>query len=514
LTEASPVAQHAESVGLPRPYSESDDEAVADGCVQGDGDAFSALFVRHGSLAVAAMLRELDAPAEGERHDPAPMLAAMEAYLRRNEGSVLRAWSARECSLRAWLCVVARQVARRHAESTPTSASPLALLAGDRAPRGIVATFPTPAALEMKDVQAAERGVLVHDLLERLPPTLGALARLRLRGMDRAGIAAAVGLGQSTVVANLEKIAARLGELDGTPLAMDAYRIVLDAAGAPERTRAAVRTEDDAEFRAARAITEATWRTVRARVLGKPPTRTPLCLDDRAIAGFVDGTMRGQLRARSEGHVGACARCVDEVATLGADLRAVPILREAQSLDPAVGLAAACLASTRFDAARRIAATVSDADAPSSRAARDVERLAAAAALLEGGKTRPRESSGLVMRGLPSDDEAPLVAFEALALGDTHGAFRAIDDAVARLPAAGRLRILAAAAGEDPPRARNLAAELLERPRVDPGAIEDAESVLATPEGRALPREIVVERLRDVLPEVVRAAVARAARMS
>jgi DNA-directed RNA polymerase specialized sigma24 family protein len=499
-------------VNLPRPYFESDDEALADGCVRSDDDAFRALFERHGALVEVAMLRELDKPAEGEDLDPPTLLAAVEQHLRRHDASAVRAWSARDCTMRAYLCVVARQVARRHAEATPTRTS-------------LVAFFPTPAALHVQDVEVAESAIEVHELLERLPPTLGALARLRLRGMDRAAIAGAVGLGRAAVIQNLEKIATRLGSLPGGPgvhgpaLATEAYRIVLGAADPAERARAAMRTEDEESFRDARSIAEATWREVRSRVLGKLPARTPICLDDRGVAGFVDGTMRGQARARSEGHVGACARCVDEVATLSTDLRAVPVLRDAQGLDHAVAVSAACLATTRFDAARRIAERArllledAQGEEKSARAARDVERLASAASLLEGGRGRlHRESSGMVLRGLPSDEEAALVAFEALVASDAHAAFRAIDEHMAREPVAARLRLLAAASGEDAAHARKVATELLERPRTDPGAVEDAESVLALPDGRALPREILVERLRDVLPEVVRTAIARAAR--
>lgn len=488
-------------MSLPRPYEESDDDALVEGCLRGDDDAYSVLFDRFGALIEVAMLREIDGPPEGGTYDPASRLAAVAAHLHRHDAAAVRAWSSKECTLRAWICVVARQVARRHADATPTRAQ-------------LVAFFPTPAALHVQDVLAAERAAPLHELLDRLPPTLLALARLRLRGMDRAAIAGAVGIGQTVVVQNLEKIAARLAELEpDRALAIEAYRIVLGAADASERARAALRTEDDAAFRGARTVIEATWRSVRERVLGRgplaPTTRTGLCLDERAIAGFVDGTMRGQARARSEGHVGSCARCVDEVATLSTDLRTLPILRDAQGLEPAVAVAAACLSTTRFEAARRIAERVRDGDPRSERAARDLERLAIAASFLEGGRARSRESSGMVVRGLPSDEEAPLVAFEALVRGDAHAAFRAIDEHTARLPAAGRLRLIAAAGGEDPAGARRLAEKVLERPRVDPGAIDDAESVLAMPESRALPREIVVERLRDVLPEVVRAALVR-----
>ncbi|UJR82521.1 hypothetical protein [Sandaracinus amylolyticus] len=490
---------------LPRPYSESDDEVVVDGCVRGDRDAYEVLETRHGPLAEVVMLRELGTAAESE-HELEQMRDALWDHLARQGGAALRAWTPRESTLRAWLCVIARGVARRQAESSTTRAS-------------IVAFFPTPPVLHMRDVEAEQSAILVHDLLERLPPTSGALVRLRLRGMDREQIAAAVGQAQAVIVASFERIAARIGEEvekggeGAAKLATEAYRIVLGAADAAERTRAAVRTEDDEAFRGARTMAEATWRSVRARVLGKKAPHTALCLDEKAIAGFVDGTMRGAARARSEGHVGSCARCVDEVATLSTDLRIVPVLRDAAGLDRAVAVAAGCLAATRFEAARRVAGLVRGEEERDRRAARDVERLARAAASLHGGRPAPtNEVSGLVVRGLPSDEEAPLVAFEALARDDAHAAFRAIDDHTARHPVAARLRLLAAGAGEDPVRARSLAGDVMSKPRADRGALEDATCVLALAEGRTLPRESVVERLRDVLPDVIRVTLARVAR--
>ena len=46
---------------------------------------------------------------------------------------------------------------------------------------------------------------------------------------------------------------------------------------------------------------------------------------------------------------------VDEVATLSTDLKTLPVLRDAHGLEQAVAVAAACLSTTRFEAARRIA---------------------------------------------------------------------------------------------------------------------------------------------------------------
>ena len=64
--------------------------------------------------------------------------------------------------------------------------------------------------------------------------------------------------------------------------------------------------------------------------------------------------------------------------------------------------------------------------------------------------------------------------------------------------------MLTAAVSPDLAAARALATEA--RGGVDPGATADAESLEAIPEGATLPREILVERLRDLVPALVRAA--------
>jgi hypothetical protein len=71
------------------------------------------------------------------------------------------------------------------------------------------------------------------------------------------------------------------------------------------------------------------------------------------------------------------------------------------------------------------------------------------------------------------------------------------------------LRLLALAAGVDVAQARALAEGLRGRAHADPGLVDDVTAVLALPAGKALPREILAERLRDVLPEVVRLTLAR-----
>jgi hypothetical protein len=106
---------------------------------------------------------------------------------------------------------------------------------------------------------------------------------------------------------------------------------------------------------------------------------------------------------------------------------------------------------------------------------------------------------------MPDDDEAPLIAFEALVHSDPHAAWSAIDDHMAKQTLGARLRLLAAASGQDLELARSLAS----KPTVDPGHAVDGRAVLALPKGRPLPREMLVERLRALLPEAVRFVLTR-----
>ncbi len=204
-----------------------------------------------------------------------------------------------------------------------------------------------------------------------------------------------------------------------------------------------------------------------------------------------------------------CERCIDEVALLAADLRALEPLRDAEKSPRDIALAAACLATTRFRAAEQLAERAAES---ATLVARDLGRLAQLGRALEGGRAERASPSvsQLIATGLPSDEEAPLVALEALVAGDPDAAARAIDDHTARTVLGARLRLLALAAATDPAAARTCAESAHGRPHADPGLAEDAAYVLALPAARLLPRELVVARLRDLLPEAVRFVLAQA----
>jgi len=464
-----------------------DDDALVRAGLAGDGAAWSALISRHGAFVRAVAARLLDPEADLE----AVVDAAWEE-LRRPDGP-LAGWAG-ACQLRSALGVTARHATLRHAASVTN-------------PGAAIAPAPTPSGLYLEDLAVSEPSARVEEILAKLPPNVVALVRLRLRGLSRGDMAATLGLNPTVALANLERVAARLAQ-DGEPeLSARCYRALLDAADMPERVELALRTEQDPDARRVRARVEKTWRAVGERLLSRLTPRTGGCLADLALAGFVDGSLRGAARARAEGHVATCARCIDEAAALVLDLRVQAPLREAEGRSETVAVAAACVSTGRFRAAERVtaAARLRGTDGGAIAA---IERLAQAGQLLDGERATRGRGSQVVATRVPVEDEAPLVAFESLAQGDARGAARAIDDRMARQSLGARLRLLAAATG-DLEHARQLAEALLDAPRMDPGRTLDARAVLALPPGRALPHEIVVDRLRDVLPEAVRFVLAR-----
>lgn len=480
---------------LPRPYAGADDATVVDGCLHDDADAWAALRARFGALLHATIVRALDGPRAADADDEGTLELVWE-HLRADGAAALAQWTG-ECQLKSYVALVGRHLALMHAEASTSPAT-------------LVASLPTPSGLFLDDLLAVEPAARVAETLEKLPPNIDALVRLRLRGLTRDDIAATLGMSPASVHANLERVARRLGEVDAGETDTGAiWRVLLDAASVEERVTQAVRTEDDPDYRSVRALVEKTWRAVGDRALGRPVPRDASCLDDRTMAGFVDGTLRGPGRARAEGHVATCRRCIDEAAALVLDLRALATLRDAGELERPVAVAAACVATTRFTLAERLANRALERSL-GGRVAADVRRLAQAGQLLEGGR-RPRreQTSQVVATHVPDDDEAPLVAFEALVLSDTHAAWRAIDDHMAKHPLGARLRLLAAAAGQDLEAAQALAAAIGGQPSVDPARARDARAVAALPRGRALPREILVEHLRALLPEAVRFVLTR-----
>jgi hypothetical protein len=101
-----------------------------------------------------------------------------------------------------------------------------------------------------------------------------------------------------------------------------------------------------------------------------------------------------------------------------------------------------------------------------------------------------------------------LAAIEALAKGDPHTACRALEGEAQKTALGQRLELLAKASGFDLDSAKAMAHELLDRPPADPGLLLDAEAAAALPPSLPLPREVLVERLLDLLPSAVRVVAA------
>ncbi len=457
-----------------------DDAALLEGVAAGDPDAVKALVERHGALAQLSLLRArshpstdgLDGLLEGR------LLAAPDVLRSFAGGAGLRAF------LAAWLLRQERASERG---------------GGPRRTGGAPGAAQAPGPL----VAAA------REALGRQPPNVVAMARAKLGGLGCSEVAALLGASEAQVRSALERLAARLAAaLAAAGLDEETGRVglrwVLDVAGPVERLAASRRSERDPAFAEGRG-----WLEVVAAALRdapRPPAETG-CPDPTAIAGYVDGTMRGAGRARIEAHLTACAACLDEAGALFADLQALPVAREAQAFDRGAQVAAMGLARGDFEAATSLADDIAARrDGRAHALATDLARLGRACRGLLGGGIE-REASGLVSRELPSDDEAALVAFEALAIDEPATALRALAAARTQAPAATRLGLLAAAALGDTARARPWAEDVLGGYDLDPGALVDAACVRALDEGEALPRPLVVERLRALVPDLVREVV-------
>ncbi len=196
-----------------------------------------------------------------------------------------------------------------------------------------------------------------------------------------------------------------------------------------------------------------------------------------------------------------CRRSVDIVAMLVGDLRSAETLRPLAALESLSALASAFLTTGRYTGGGVLAEHAVEAEAP--HGAR-LHRLALAAMRLGNDALRPESSQVYDRARIPRDDEAPIVAFEALVAGDATAAYRAIDEFAVKQTIGLRLRLLAGAAGTDLPEAKERAEKVCSAASPDPGLRGDAQCVLALPSGRELPREILVERLRDAMGDAVR----------
>ena len=480
---------------LPEPYSKADDEAVVRGCIDGDGDAWTAFGSRFQHDVETIVIRVLDERRVGAidlREVPSIADHCFRA-LQRNDAGPLRLWNGGR--LRPYLATVVRQEAEEHAmEDTPL--------------QPLVAHPITPATMSVQRRALSEPSLRVRETITKLPPRATAMLRLRLRGLRMGEIAATLGQPVIALQEDLGLLAERLAGAQGDG-AVPAWRILLDCATTDERVETALKTEDDEVFREVRQTADASWRHVREDALVARLPRTPGPLQDATgVASFVDGSWRGAERTRAEGHLSTCGRCVDTVAMLTLDLRALEIRRAAQ-VGRWAGIAASCIATGRFEAGRVLAEAAAAEE--QTEVASLLQRMARIGSSLEEG-TRRRDSQGsrvISMAALPTDVEAPVVAFEALVAGDPIAAERAIDDHVAKQTVGQRLRLLALAVDPDRTDAHGAATKIAESASPDPGLRRDAETILALPVSRGLPRECLAERLRDALPDGVRFLVSR-----
>jgi hypothetical protein len=474
-----------------RPYQQNDDRALVQGCIDGDEEAFAALESRYGRLIELVSVRALDEAYPGQVDTYPTLHAATVAYLKDNHAAPLRVFAGR--SLPHFLSTVTRRVASDHLVP-PTEGRPL------------VATLQTPSGIHALRDETPGLEMVGH-VLERLPTEATCVLRLRARGLNRPQIAGALSRPVQSVNETLELLAHHLGR--GLPNAVQAWRFILDAMTLEERTEMAVRSQDDERFRRHRAETELAYRALVSHILSQTRTVLPMCLDHHLLARWLDGSLSGDDRVWAEGHVTGCAFCTDSLALLLLDIEAVQPLREWSDQPPAVVLAAGSIASTRFLAGQTLAEFTRDP------LATPLQRIARVGRHLTSGRSESRPPTIppppiAVSRSVPSDREAPVFAFEELARGRAAVAYSAVDEHLGKSPVGTRLKMLACAFGHDLDLGLSLAMINAKKPRVDPKLLEDAQAIRALPERAVLPREIQRERLRKLIPDLVRHVMASA----
>jgi len=472
------------SVVPPRP--DADDQALVAALALGDANAWERFLARYGRALRTVVVRVVDERRGGSLGEVPACVQVAGKFLK--DGMLERYRGA--ATLRCFLAAGVRSEITSYLQDVTPPAS-------------LIASLPTPASLFLDEVLAEEPAKRAGSVVEKMPPNMGGLLRLRLRGLDRADISSTLGLPAETVRGHLEHLAQRLGELDDAePAYADvAWRMLLDAAPIDERVATARRSLRDARFARVRSVVESTFRALREKELLRLHPKADECLGDETTASFVDGSAKGPDRTRAEGHIATCPRCIDAVATLTMDVRTIDALRDVADWNAELAVAAACVTTTRFRAGELLA----DGAKGDETRTRAIMRLARIGMSLSGGvRELASEPSRVIATNVPSDADAPLVALEALVNDDTHSAFRAIDDELARGPLGSRLRLLSLAAEDDAREGRSLAEEILRKPQTDPGLVTDAQATVAIPAGDSMPREILIERIRDTIPAAVR----------
>lgn len=472
------------SVAPPRP--DDDDQKLVAALRRGEADAFERLVERHRRAIRAVTVRVVDDRRGGTLEE---VPACVDVSCRMLAEGLLETYE-QTSTFRCFLASFIRSKLTTYLQDVTPPATHIAAL-------------PSTASIFLDEVLAEEPAIRAGGVVDRMQPNMGGFLRLRLRGLDREDIGRCLGLPAETVRGHLERLGERLGELDDEEpaYAETAWRMVLDAAPIDERVATARRTLRDARFRQKRSVVESTFRALRSRELLKLHPKSAECLDEEGTAAFVDGSSRGPDRTRAEGHIGTCPRCIDAVAALTMDIRTIGALRPVIDWDADFAVAAACIATGSYRAGERLLEATGRTDGR-TRALTRLARIGQS--LVDGVQAIVSEPSRVVPTNVPSDADAPLVALEALINDDTHTADRAIDDELARGTLGARLRLVSLAADHRSTGGRGLAEELLGKSPSDPGLVADARATLSLPAGNALPREIVVERVRDMIPATLK----------
>ena len=514
-----------------------DDRRLILAILNGDGEAWESLVLRHQPTVAAVVVRVLEAHGVFDPGRLRTLVQTLFIDLERASYAGLRAWSGRS-TFRAYLAAFARESAEAAlGEITPISLNlarmpsvPPMVLAppgptgsvrapGSARPSAAVseppAAWPRHASDYPSDIPTSrpesaynpeapgELGPILV-ALGRLAPQHQAILWLRVIGLKASEIASLLGLPQTTVLADLHHIARRFAAGLGLEPAQGgaAFAYVLGAATVKEQIELALRSEYQETVQMLRARVTAAWLALRQQGLSAEDLGDEVVVATDLAAAFADGSLQDSERNGLEAKLIASRRTLLKTASLHQDLQALNVLRAARSLGSALALGATCLAAGQVRWANHFLAE-GRADCPEYEALKAIAdgltQLERKQPATSGAETVLRHERSLD----PKSGNRLVNGFFCLCLNDNHAAATALEELSGKGPVYRQLYLLALGGGHSVSDAKRIATETLARALPDPLLTQLAEHIRALPQGRALPWELVRRHLFEVVSPLI-----------
>ncbi len=467
-----------------------DDRRLILAILNGDGEAWESLVLRHQPTVAAVVVRVLEAHGVFDTGRLRTLVQTLFMDLERAGYAGLRGWSGRS-TFRAYLAAFARESAEAAlGETTPVSLR-------------IPSTTSLPATAASVSEKSSELEAMLV-ALGRLAPQHQAILWLRVLGLKASEIASLLGLPQTTVLADLHHIARRfsMGLRLEPAHGVAAFAYVLGAATVKEQVQLALRTEYQDTVQTLRARVSAAWLALRREGLSAEDLGEEVVVTTDLAAAFADGSLQNSERNSLEAKLIASRRTLFKTASLQQDLQALNVLRAARSLENSLALGATCLAAGQVRWADYFLGETSDKSQEYyafkaiydglSQLERKEPTTSAAATVVRHERSLDPKSGNRLVNG-----------FFCLCLNDFQAAASALEELSGKGPVYRQLYLLALGGGHSVSDAKRMATETLARALPDPLLTQLAEHIRALPQGRALPWELVRRHLFEVVSPLI-----------